>query len=149
MRRIVEPLAAMGADVATLGPEGTPPLTVRAAPGRLRGITHVLPVASAQVKSCLLLAGLAAEGETVVEEPLPSRDHTERMLPAFGVPVRRSAPNRCALDGPARIASPGALGVPGDFSAAFFWLVAGTIAPEGELVLPGVGLNPGTLRVAR
>jgi len=145
MRRIIEPLAAMGADVAALDPTGTSPLTVRAARGRLRGLTHVLPVASAQVKSCLLLAGLGARGETVVEEPLPSRDHTERMLPAFGAPVRRPAPNRCALDGPARLASPGALSVPGDFSAAFFWLVAGTIAPEGELVLPGVGLNPGRI----
>jgi 3-phosphoshikimate 1-carboxyvinyltransferase len=143
MRRIVAPLAAMGADVAALGEGDTPPLTVRAAGGRLRGIAHRLPVASAQVKSCLLLAGLGAVGETVVEEPLPSRDHTERMLPAFGVAVRREAPNRCALDGPARLVSPGTLAVPGDFSAAFFWLLAGSIAPAGEVVLRGIGLNPG------
>jgi 3-phosphoshikimate 1-carboxyvinyltransferase len=145
MRRIVEPLAAMGADVAALGPEGTPPLKVRAAAGRLLGRAHALAVPSAQVKSCLLLAGLFAAGETAVEEPLPSRDHTERMLPAFGVPVRRQAENRCALDGPARLVSPGALAVPGDFSAAFFWLVAGTLVPEGELVLRGIGLNPGRI----
>lgn len=143
MRRIVEPLRAMGADVVALGEDGRPPLEVTGRTGAMRGMQHVLPVASAQVKSCLLLAGLAAEGETSVEEPLPSRDHTERMLPAFGVTVRRPSTLASTVSGPAALRSPGTVIVPGDFSAAFFWLVAGSIAPEGELTLEGVGLNPG------
>jgi len=138
MARVVEPLRAMGADVEAS--EGKPPLVVRAAP--LHGRTHVLTVASAQVKSCLLLAGLFARGTTRIEEPLPSRDHTERMLEAFGVPLERVDARTCAVSGPRALRSPGALTVPGDFSAAFFWLVGGTIAGEGELTLEGVGLNP-------
>ena len=87
MTRIARPLAAMGAEIHTM-PGGTPPLVV-SGPRPLRGIVHDLPVASGQVKSCLLLAGLFAEGETWVREPHPSRDHTERMLAAAGVPVLR------------------------------------------------------------
>ncbi|MEP7029119.1 MAG: 3-phosphoshikimate 1-carboxyvinyltransferase [Candidatus Eisenbacteria bacterium] len=143
MGRIVDPLRAMGADVTALGEDGRPPLSVRGAAGALRGMRHVLAVASAQVKSCLLLAGLTATGETRVEEPWPSRDHTERMLAAFGAPLERVSQTCCALAGPAPLQSPGSLVVPGDFSAAFFWLVAGSIAPAGELTLAGVGLNPG------
>ena len=138
MARVVEPLRAMGADITSL--DGRPPLVVRAAP--LAGRTHVLQVASAQVKSCLLLAGLFARGTTRVTEPLRSRDHTERMLAAFGVPLERPDARTCALTGPLTLRSPGALTVPGDFSAAFFWLVGATIAGEGELVLERVGLNP-------
>jgi 3-phosphoshikimate 1-carboxyvinyltransferase len=147
MRRIVEPLRAMGAEIEALGADGRPPLCLKppATGARLKGVEHVLPVASAQVKSCLLLAGLAAEGVTLVREPLASRDHTERMLAAFGVEVRREGPLACALTGPRALVSPGRLEIPGDFSAAFFWLVAGTIARDGELVLRGVGLNPGRI----
>jgi 3-phosphoshikimate 1-carboxyvinyltransferase len=143
MRRIVEPLRAMGAELQALGADDRPPLELRARPGPLHGIDSVLPVASAQVKSCLLLAGLGARGTTRVSEPLASRDHTERMLLAFGVPLRHESPLICELEGPATLRSPGALAVPGDFSAAFFWLVAGSIAAEGELTLRNVGLNPG------
>jgi len=138
MARVVEPLRAMGADITSL--DGRPPLVVRTAP--LAGRAHVLTVASAQVKSCLLLAGLFARGTTRVTEPLRSRDHTERMLAAFGVPLERPDALTCALTGPLALRSPGALTVPGDFSAAFFWLVGATIAGEGELVLERVGLNP-------
>jgi 3-phosphoshikimate 1-carboxyvinyltransferase len=137
MARVVEPLRAMGALVDS--DDGHAPLVLRAA--SLAGHEHVLRVASAQVKSCLLLAGLGAKGRTVVTEPIPSRDHTERMLGAFGVHVMRAG-TTVALEGPAKLVSPGALTVPGDFSAAFFWLVAGTIAGAGTVTVTGVGLNP-------
>jgi 3-phosphoshikimate 1-carboxyvinyltransferase len=139
MARVVEPLRAMGADVGA--EDGHAPLTVRPAP--LTGRAHALNVASAQVKSCLLLAGLGARGETSVVEPAPSRDHTERMLGAFGVPVSRGGARTCAVTGPARLVSPGSVLVPGDFSAAFFWLVGGSLAEAGALTIEGVGLNPG------
>jgi len=142
MARITAPLAAMGAAVRALGEDGRPPLEVRPAAGRLKSCAHALPFASAQGKSCLLLAGLAAAGRTSVHEPLPSRDHSERMLPAFGVPIARTADGAVAVDGPARLVSPGVVRVVGDFSAAMFWVVAASIAPAGELVLRGVGLNP-------
>jgi 3-phosphoshikimate 1-carboxyvinyltransferase len=142
MARIVEPLVAMGADVVAEGADGRPPLAIRGiGPAHLVGRVHTLAVASAQVKSCLLLAGLAAEGRTTAREPSPSRDHSERMLPAFGVPVVREA-GGVAVTGPAVPTSPGGLAIPGDFSAAMFWLVAGTIAPAGEIVLREVGMNP-------
>jgi 3-phosphoshikimate 1-carboxyvinyltransferase len=128
MARVVEPLRAMGADVAASA--GHAPLVLGSAP--LEGRTHELKVASAQVKSCILLAGLGARGTTAVTEPLPSRDHTERMLAAFGVPVARPDARTCRLDGPATLRSPGALTVPGDFSAAFFWLVGATLAEAGS-----------------
>ena len=137
MARVVDPLRAMGAQVASA--DGHAPLALDAS--RLEGHAHVLRVASAQVKSCLLLAGLGARGRTAVTEPMPSRDHTERMLGAFGVPLERQG-TTVALDGPVALTSPGALAVPGDFSAAFFWLVAGSIAGEGTLTVQGVGLNP-------
>jgi len=143
MARIVDPLRAMGADVVAQGAGGRPPLVVRGAGvGRLAGRVHALPFASAQVKSCLLLAGLAATGATVVREPLPSRDHTERMLPVFSVPVTADAGGGVRVEGPAVPRAPGALPVVGDFSAAMFWLVAGTIVGAGELTVRGVGLNP-------
>jgi 3-phosphoshikimate 1-carboxyvinyltransferase len=138
MARVVDPLRAMGADVSAH--DGKPPLVVR--PAALTGQTHVLRVASAQVKSCLLLAGLFARGATRVEEPLPSRDHTERMLAAFGVALERPEARTCIVHGPVALRSPGEVTVPGDFSAAFFWMVGATIAGEGELTIEGVGLNP-------
>jgi 3-phosphoshikimate 1-carboxyvinyltransferase len=146
MRRIVEPLRAMGAYKRALGADDRPPLEQRARLRPLRGIDSVLPVASAQVKSCLLLAGLGAQGTTRVTEPLASRDHTERMIAAFGGELDRESPLVCAVTGPAILrAPPVALDVPGDFSAAYFWLVAGSIAEAGELTLRNVGLNPGRI----
>jgi 3-phosphoshikimate 1-carboxyvinyltransferase len=97
-------------------------------------------VASAQVKSAVLLAGLFAEGEVVVEEPLPTRDHTERLLRAMGTDLRREGPG-VRLEPPSSL-SPVELEVPGDLSAAAFWLVAAAVHPEAELVLPKVGVNP-------
>ncbi|MHB1951529.1 MAG: 3-phosphoshikimate 1-carboxyvinyltransferase [Acidiferrobacteraceae bacterium] len=138
MRRVAEPLVAMGARVET-SPEGTPPLVIHG--GRiLHGIDYVLPVPSAQVKSAVLLAGLYARGETVIHEPAPSRDHTERMLRGFGYEVD-SSPGRVALRGGGRLVARH-LTVPSDLSSAAFFLVGAAIVPGSELILPGVGVNP-------
>ena len=143
MARVVDPLRAMGADVTALGEGGRPPLAIRPGAVGLVATRHELAVASAQVKSAILLAALSARGETRVHEPVVSRDHTERMLRAFGVRVVSRGDSELGLTGPARLRSPGAIAVPGDFSAAFFWLVAGSIAERGSVTIPGVGLNPG------
>ncbi len=138
MSRVAEPLRAMGAVIETAA-DGRPPVTIR---GRrtLTGLTYEMPVASAQVKSCLLLAGLYAQGTTTVIEPVPTRDHTERMLRGFGHPV--------SVDG-ARVSLQSGLGlqaarieVPADISSAAFFLVAASIAQGSDLLLEGVGINP-------
>ncbi|HKJ71649.1 MAG TPA: 3-phosphoshikimate 1-carboxyvinyltransferase, partial [Gammaproteobacteria bacterium] len=139
MGRVTEPLARMGAAVEAQGEGGRPPLRIRPA-ASLHGIHYRLPVASAQVKSALLLAGLYAEGETCVTEPAPTRDHTERMLAAFGYPVRRDGATVC-VDGGGRLAAT-ELAVPGDLSSAAFFLVAAAITPGAELTLEAVGTNP-------
>jgi 3-phosphoshikimate 1-carboxyvinyltransferase len=147
MRRVTEPLTKMGASIST-GEGGTLPVTVHG--GQLRGIDYELPVASAQMKSAVLLAGLAAQGRTTVREPAPSRDHTERLLPAFGVGVGRDIEeNACWVDGPADL-SPSDVSVPGDPSSAAFLVGAGVIVAGSELHMPDVALNPtriGFLRV--
>ncbi|MDX1430830.1 MAG: 3-phosphoshikimate 1-carboxyvinyltransferase [Gammaproteobacteria bacterium] len=139
MARIIEPLARMGARIeASAG--GTPPLTVHGAAGPLRAIRYRLPVASAQVKSCVLLAGLYADGTTVVSEPAPSRDHTERMLRGFGHPVRREGGD-IAIDGGGRLVGT-RIEVPGDISSAAFFLVGASIAAGSDLRIDNVGMNP-------
>ena len=146
MRRIAEPLARMGARVET-APGGTPPLTVRGG-RRLAGIEHRLEVTSAQVKSCLLLAGIYADGRTTVVETAPSRDHTERMLAGFGYEVERSR-GEVALAGGGELTGR-AVSVPRDLSSAAFFLVGACIAPRGRVRVPGVGVNPtrdGVLRI--
>ncbi|MGE0310216.1 MAG: 3-phosphoshikimate 1-carboxyvinyltransferase [Lautropia sp.] len=148
MRRIIDPLSSMGARIESV--DGHPPLTVRAAPGRLRGIDYAMPVASAQVKSSILLAGLQAEGRTRVVEPAPTRDHTERMLGAFGVTVLRDGA-AASLDGGQRLRGC-AIDVPADISSAAFFLVAASITPGSDLLLRHVGMNPtriGVLHVLR
>ncbi len=137
MRRVTDPLAAMGARIDTR--EGLPPLVVRGGQS-LRGIRYELPVASAQVKSALLLAGLYAEGETEVVEPHPTRDYTERMLAAFGWPIVFE-PGRAKLSGGHALHAVD-VDVPADFSSAAFFLVAASIVPGSELRLSAVGLNP-------
>ena len=136
MKRIAGPLAQLGAEVETT--DGMPPLAVGG--GELHGIRYELPVASAQVKSCVLLAGLYAQGRTTVVEPLPTRDHTELMLQAGGVQVRRQQ-GRITV-GPAERLSLGEIVVPGDFSAAAPFIVAATLLPGSELTIHDVGLNP-------
>ena len=138
MRRVIDPLAAMGARIEA-APGGVPPLGIR---GRqaLHGMDCTLEVASAQVKSAILLAGLYARGETVVREPHPTRDYTERMLSAFGVDIE-FAPGLARLRGGQRLRATDIL-VPADFSSAAFFLVAASVVPGSELRLHAVGLNP-------
>ncbi|HSR64938.1 MAG TPA: 3-phosphoshikimate 1-carboxyvinyltransferase [Xanthomonadaceae bacterium] len=147
MRRVIEPLSRMGADIASS--DGLPPLRIRG--GRdLQGIDYALPVASAQVKSAILLAGLHARGETRVREPHPTRDYTERMLRAFGWPIE-FAPGEARLTGGHRLL-PTDVQVPADFSSAAFFLVAATLVPGSHLLLRRVGMNPrrtGLLHVLR
>ena len=138
MRRVTEPLARMGARIDAHG-DGTPPLRIHGGQS-LRGYQHKLAVASAQVKSALLLAGLWSEGETCVTEPAPTRDHTERMLQGFGCPVRREGRMACVTGDTSLRASP--VEVPADISSAAFFLVGASIAPGSDVLLRHVGVNP-------
>ena len=147
MRRVTEPLARMGARIDTV--DGRPPMIVHGN-NVLQPIDFESEVPSAQVKSAVLLAGLYARGTTRLSEPRPTRDYTERMLAAFGWPVRFS-PGRVELAGGHRLAATG-VSVPADFSSAAFFLVAATLVPGSELLLPRVGINPrriGLLHVLR
>lgn len=148
MKRIIDPLEAMGARIEATGDRFSPPLAVEG--GVLRAIEYALPVASAQVKSAVLLAGLFTRGTTTVVEPTPTRDHTERMLRAFRVTTVREG-KRISIDGGQMPAACDAF-VPGDISSAAFWIVAAAAMPGSELVVRGVGLNPtrtGVLEVLR
>jgi 3-phosphoshikimate 1-carboxyvinyltransferase len=136
MERIAEPLRRMGARIETT--DGTPPLRIEG--GDLQAIDYALPVASAQVKSAVLLAGLNAEGRTTVVEPLPTRDHTEIMLRAAGGRVQQRG-NGASVERSDRLVL-GELDVPGDFSSAAPFVVATTLLAGSELVIQGVGLNP-------
>lgn len=139
MERVARPLAEMGA--AVVGRDGGRRLPLAITGTRpLRALTHHLPVASAQVKSALLLAGLWAAGPVTVVEPGPSRDHTERMLTAFGIPVE-VAPGRVTLT-PGRLPAGRLLQIPGDLSSAAFFLTAALLLPGGEVTVKGVGVNP-------
>jgi len=137
MDRIVEPLSRMGARIVASGDGRFPPLRISG--GSLRGITYTLPVASAQVKSAVLLAGLLAEGPTTVVEPTPTRDHTERMLAAFGAPIRRDG-DRVSVTAAALRGHE--VRVCGDISSAAFLLAAAAGMPGSELTIEHVGLNP-------
>jgi 3-phosphoshikimate 1-carboxyvinyltransferase len=151
MARVVEPLCAMGATIMARDGDRLPPLAVRGS-SPLRGIDYTLPVASAQVKSALLLAGLFADSPTTIHEPAPSRDHTERMLTALGVEVERLTVSEIKLQPPdsafgiwhsPQKPHPGfAFCIPGDFSSAAFFIVAALLLPGSEVCLEGVGLNP-------
>lgn len=148
MQRVIDPLARMGARIDA-GPGGLPPLRIHAN-SVLQGIDYELPVASAQVKSAVLLAGLYATGTTRVREPHPTRDYTERMLQAFGWPIEFS-PGEAVLSGGHRLRATD-VAVPADFSSAAFFLVAASVVPGSELTLRRVGMNPrrtGLLAVLR
>lgn len=138
MNRVVDPLRRMGARIDT-APGGLPPLTIHGN-NVLQGIDFELPVASAQVKSAVLLAGLYARGETRVREPHPTRDYTERMLAAFGWPIRFS-PGQAVLSGGHRLRA-AEVAVPADFSSAAFFMVAASVVPGSDLRLRRVGMNP-------
>jgi len=141
MNRVVEPLRVMGANIDT-APGGRPPLVIHGG-ARLRGINYSLPVASAQVQSCLLLAGLFAEGETITTVPGVVRDHTSRMLRGFGYPVSVCGDynTTVAVKGGGKL-TPAHIVVPGDVSSAAFFMVAASIAPGSEIRLNHVGMNP-------
>lgn len=142
MNRVAMPLRQMGAELDGRGETCTAPLTIRGTADP-QPIRYELPVASAQVKSAVLLCGLRAAGETTVVEPAPTRDHTERMLAQFGVELGCSGPGAITLRGPVRLSAPAqTLQVPADISSAAFWLVAAAARPGHELLLPRVGLNP-------
>jgi len=138
MNRVANPLREMGAVIET-APEGRPPMVIRGG-HTLKGLTYTLPMASAQVKSCLLLAGLYAEGKTTVTEPAPTRDHTERMLRGFGYSVNVDGATASVESGGKLKATH--IEVPADISSAAFFLVAASIAEGSELVLEHVGINP-------
>jgi 3-phosphoshikimate 1-carboxyvinyltransferase len=137
MGRVVQPLQKMGASIMGRHADTLAPLAIRG--GSLKSIEYEMPVASAQVKSCLMLAGLSADGPTVLHQPALSRDHTERMMSAMGVRIEN--------DGLALTLNPATLqpvdvAVPGDISSAAFWMVAGLIHPNATVTITGVGLNP-------
>jgi 3-phosphoshikimate 1-carboxyvinyltransferase len=137
MGRVIDPLTEMGAVIESNN--GKPPLKIKGAQS-LKGIHYDLPVASAQVKSCVLLAGLYAEGETCVNEPETTRDHTERMLNGFGYPVNTNAKQMCLAGGGVLTATK--IQVPSDISSAAFFMVAACIAPQADITLMGVNINP-------
>ena len=143
MERVAAPLRQMGAVIQSTGQKGTAPLSItgRDTVGKpLKGIDYEMPVASAQIKSCLLLAGLWAEGTTTVTQPEVSRDHTERMLSAFGYPVTVDG-NRISVEGGGTLTG-GDIAVPADISSAAFFMVAAAISQDSELTLKQVGINP-------
>lgn len=138
MGRVIRPLARMGARIES-AEGGRPPLHIQGN-ARLQGIHYELPVASAQVKSAILLAGLFAEGETSVTEPAPTRDHTERMLHGFGYAVRREGATVTLRGGGSLHGT--RVQVPSDISSAAFFMVGALISPDADLVLENVGVNP-------
>lgn len=138
MRRVIEPLQRMGARIES-GEGGTAPLRIKIS-NSFQGIDYALPIASAQVKSAILLAGLYARGETHVREPHPTRDYTERMLAAFGSPIAFRPGEAAMLGGfPLQAAN---IDVPADFSSAAFFLVAASLVPGSDLLIKRVGMNP-------
>ncbi len=136
--RVIEPLRVLGADLTARQGDRLPPVVVRGRP--LLGAAIVTSVPSAQVKSAVLLAGIQAQGVTSVREASPTRDHTERMLPQFGVPIEREG-TAARVRGPAAL-RPAEIEVPGDFSAASFLLAAASIVRGSDILLKGVGVNP-------
>jgi 3-phosphoshikimate 1-carboxyvinyltransferase len=150
MGRVVGPLREMGADLRGVAGGERLPIAVLGNGGGLRGTEHVLPAASAQVKSSLLLAGLFADGIVGVTEPGRSRDHTERLLGACGVRMEvedaGAGSRRVAIEPPGELRVPGEIEVPGDFSSAAFWVVAALVVPGSEVVIRRVGLNPSRTR---
>lgn len=148
MKRIMEPLSQMGADITSLYNNNCTPLTIKGS--NLKGIHYHSPIASAQVKSAILLAGLYAEGETKVTEPYVSRNHSEIMLSYFGADIKTE--NTTAILLPAPILEGQKVAVPGDISSAAYFIAAGLLVPGSEILLKNVGINPtrdGILRVAK
>ena len=137
MRRIVEPLQQMGATVMGRQNGSLAPLVIEG--GSLKGIEYYLPVASAQVKSCIMLAGISADGDTLIHQPALSRDHTERMVTAMGAAVEEDGLDLHVKPTSLRSVD---IGVPGDISSAAFWIVAGLCHPDSRILVRDIGLNP-------
>ncbi len=153
MGRIMTPLAMMGADIKSIPQNGCAPLTINSTMGKnpkLMGIHYISPVASAQIKSCVLLAGLYAEGETSVTEPSLSRNHTELMLHEFGASITSKANTATIQPNPKLKGQK--INVPGDISSATYFIAAALLVPNSELCIKNVGINPtrdGILRICR
>lgn len=141
MARVIKPLSQMGAKIVGRDHNRLLPITVVPAGEKLQGINYDMPMASAQVKSAVLLAGMYADGKTTVTEPYTSRDHTERMLETFGVSLEKTGTS-ISIERVDAFISPEAIEVPGDISSAAYWLVAASIIPGSELLLKNVGVNP-------
>ena len=141
MARVITPLGQMGARIYGRQQNQKLPITIVPADGKLQGMCYESPVASAQVKSAILLAGMYAEGKTTVVEPITSRDHTERMLEAFGVRTEQEG-TAVTIHPVSAFEAPEAIEVPGDISSAAYWLAAGAIIPGSSLLLRNVGVNP-------
>ncbi len=139
MKRVTEPLAKMGANIKTTE-KGTAPLHITGQAGQLQAIDYTMLMASAQVKSCLLLAGMYAQGSTCVTEPAPTRDHTERMLAGFSYPVKRQG-NKATISAEGKLIATD-IDVPSDISSAAFFLVGASIAAGSDIMLRHVGINP-------
>lgn len=147
MKRIMTPLSLMGADIVSINGNGCAPLQINGRP--LKGIHYESPVASAQVKSCVLLAGLYADGKTSVTEPVLSRNHTELMLSAFGANITSTGTTASILPNPELYGQK--IAVPGDISSAAYFIAAGLLVPNSEILIKNVGINPtrdGILKVA-
>jgi 3-phosphoshikimate 1-carboxyvinyltransferase len=141
MARVIKPLEQMGAEIVGRKGNTLLPITIIPSERGLQGISYQMPMASAQVKSAVLLAGMYANGETTVTEPYTSRDHTERMLETFGVKLKKEGTS-ITISRVNAFVSPETIEVPGDISSAAFWLVAASIIPGSELILRNVGVNP-------
>jgi 3-phosphoshikimate 1-carboxyvinyltransferase len=139
MQRVIEPLGRMGARIESRGGKGCAPLEIRG--GKLKGIRYAMPMASAQVKSAILLAGLQTEGATTVEEPQQSRDHTEIMARAFGAKLEVAGKQMISVAGGKKLSATD-VRVPGDLSSAAFFMVAAATVPGSEVVLKNIGCNP-------
>ena len=140
MARVIKPLSQMGATIVGRNENKNLPITILPAKDNLRGITYEMPVASAQVKSALLLAGLYAEGATTLIEPAPSRDHTEKMFEAFGIRLEKSG-NAIKIFPTEKLIAPEKISVPGDISSAAYWLVLATILDNSDVTIINVGVN--------
>lgn len=141
MARVIEPLSRMGASIKGFGKDLGLPLFVMAHEGKLKALDYKSPIASAQVKSALLLAGLYADALTIIKEPAPSRDHTERMLRTFGAKIKHEGKS-VTIEPADALFSPAEIIVPGDISSCAYWLVAASLIEGSELLLEDVGVNP-------
>jgi len=152
MRRVTAPLRLMGAKISSKfkvqssKSEEYPPITIKG--GNLKAITYKVPVASAQVKSALLLAGLYAKNKTRIIEPVSTRDHTERMLKLFGAGIKVKA-NNIIIGGGKQLVSPGSVYIPGDISSAGFFIVLACIMPEAKIIIKDISLNPGRIGIIK